>query len=68
MEKQRSRDDKRFTKNGFNYCRSYYEHSAGYVGASISEAMEECGFLKKNKIPFICSQKKVGTSFLSSRY
>ena len=34
--------------SGIKYCRTCYDHLAGYVGVSITEALEQKGYLKKN--------------------
>lgn len=58
MKKQLSKDDKLgVKKNGFNYCRSCYKHLAGYVGVTISEAMEERGYLQKSDSIYLVPEK-----------
>lgn len=42
---------------GVQYCRTCYDHLAGYVGVSIVEALEERGYLKKLEKEYIVSEK-----------
>lgn len=34
-------------RNGIRYCRTCYDHLAGFVGVQFTEAMEAAGFLRK---------------------
>lgn len=42
---------------GVQYCRTCYDHLAGYVGVSMVEALEERGYLKKLEKEYIVSEK-----------
>ena len=50
-------DDKQITKNNFNYCRTCYNHLAGYVGVIIAEAIEEHGYLEKSDTIYSVTEK-----------
>lgn len=39
--------DRQITSRGVKYCRTCYDHLAGYVGVTIAEAMESRGYLTK---------------------
>lgn len=43
--------------NGVKYCRTCYDHLAGYVGVSIIEAMESKGYVKKWDKEYLVSEK-----------
>ena len=57
MKKQLSKDDEQFAKNDFDYCRTCYRHLAGYVGVTISEAMEEQGYVKKSDAIYLVTKR-----------
>lgn len=57
MKKQLSKDDKQVAQNGFNYCRTCYQHLAGYVGVTLAEAMEGRGYLKKSDSIYLVTKK-----------
>lgn len=57
MKKQLTKGDEQSAKNGFNYCRTCYRHLAGYVGVTISEAMEEQGYLKKSDSIYLVTKR-----------
>ena len=44
-------------KNGVKYCRTCYDHLAGFVGVKIVEAMETKGYLKKSNKMYLVSEK-----------
>lgn len=48
---------KQIVTNGVKYCRTCYDHLAGYVGVSIVEAMESKDYLKKNKKEYLVTEK-----------
>jgi DNA-binding transcriptional ArsR family regulator len=43
--------------NGVKYCRTCYDHLAGYVGVTIAEAMEQNGYLKKSENLYLVNKK-----------
>jgi DNA-binding transcriptional ArsR family regulator len=43
--------------NGIKYCRTCYDHLAGFVGVTIAEAMEKKGYLKKSESIYLVTQK-----------
>lgn len=57
MKKQGTMHTKQPTKYGFNYCRTCYNHLAGFVGVAIAEAMEERGYLKKSDAIYLLTDK-----------
>lgn len=44
-------------KTGVKYCRTCYDHLAGYVGVTITEAMVEQGFLIKSENIYLVTKK-----------
>lgn len=48
MKKQHSITAKQGAKSGFYHCRTCYDHLAGYVGVTLTDAMETQGYLKKS--------------------
>ena len=44
-------------KNGVKYCRTCYDHLAGFVGVTIAETFEAKGFLVKSKDMYLVSEK-----------
>lgn len=57
MKKQFSKSEKQSAKSRFNYCRRCYQHLAGQVGVTISEAMEVHGYLKKSEAIYLVTEK-----------
>ncbi len=49
--------EKKILKTGVKYCRTCYDHLAGYVGVAITEAMVKEGFLLKLDIGYLVSEK-----------
>lgn len=49
---------------GIRYCRSCYNHLAGYVGVAFRQSLEKNGFLKKEKDTYQVTQK--GWKWLNS--
>ena len=49
--------DKKLMKTGVKYCRTCYDHLAGYVGVTITEAMVEQGFLIKSENIYLVTKK-----------
>jgi len=45
------------SSNGVKYCRSCYDHLAGFVGVTIAETMEHLGYLKKSESIYLVTQK-----------
>tara|TARA_R110000868_G_scaffold121034_3_gene321185 strand:+ start:85691 stop:86377 length:687 start_codon:yes stop_codon:yes gene_type:complete len=43
--------------SGVKYCRTCYDHLAGYVGVSIAEALEKKGCLEKSATAYIVTSK-----------
>ncbi|KFF10319.1 transcriptional regulator [Chryseobacterium soli] len=43
-------------KNGIKYCRTCYDHLAGFVGVKIVEALETKGYLIKSKNVYLVSE------------
>ena len=39
--------DKQIVRSGIKYCRTCYDHLAGYVGVTITDALVEQGYLKE---------------------
>jgi DNA-binding transcriptional ArsR family regulator len=48
---------KQIVTNGVKYCRTCYDHLAGYVGVSIVEAMESKGYLLKYEKEYRVTEK-----------
>lgn len=44
-------------KNGVKYCRTCYDHLAGFIGVKIVEALETKGCLTKSKNIYLVSEK-----------
>jgi DNA-binding transcriptional ArsR family regulator len=44
-------------KNGVKYCRTCYDHLAGFVGVKIVETLETKGYLIKSKNGYLVSEK-----------
>lgn len=44
-------------KNGVKYCRTCYDHLAGFVGVKIVETLEAKGYLVKSKGIYLVSEK-----------
>jgi DNA-binding transcriptional ArsR family regulator/DNA-binding PadR family transcriptional regulator len=44
-------------KNGVKYCRTCYDHLAGYVGVKIVETLETKGYLTKSKNIYLVTEK-----------
>lgn len=42
---------------GVKYCRTCYDHLAGFVGVSIVEALEANGYIMKNEKAYLVSEK-----------
>jgi DNA-binding transcriptional ArsR family regulator len=51
------KSDKQLTKSGVKYCRTCYDHLAGYVGVKVVEAMEEKGYLTKSNSIYLVTEK-----------
>ncbi|CAM1359761.1 ArsR/SmtB family transcription factor [Tenacibaculum xiamenense] len=51
------KSNKKLAKTGVKYCRTCYDHLAGYVGVMITEAMEEQGYLLKSEKVYLVTQK-----------
>ncbi len=49
--------NKKLVKTGVKYCRTCYDHLAGYVGVTITEAMVEQGFLIKSENIYLVTKK-----------
>jgi DNA-binding transcriptional ArsR family regulator/DNA-binding PadR family transcriptional regulator len=43
--------------NGVKYCRTCYDHLAGFVGVVVAEAMEQKGYLKKSGTVYLVTEK-----------
>lgn len=52
-----SKLNKQLIKTGIKYCRTCYDHLAGYVGVSITEAMVEQGILVKSENIYLVTKK-----------
>lgn len=50
-------EKKAVEKAGMKYCRTCYDHLAGYVGVKIVEAFELKGFIKKSESVYIVTKK-----------
>lgn len=50
-------EKKAVEKAGMKYCRTCYDHLAGYVGVKIVEAFELKGFIKKSESVYIVTEK-----------
>lgn len=44
-------------KNGVKYCRTCYDHLAGFVGVKIVETLEKKGYLTKSEKIYLVSEK-----------
>lgn len=42
---------------GLKYCRTCYDHLAGFVGVKVTEALEQKGFLKKSNKAYLVTEK-----------
>lgn len=49
--------DKKPVKSGVNYCRTCYDHLAGYVGVTLTDTMVEKGFFIPSKNVYLVSEK-----------
>lgn len=56
-EKQNSKLSGQLVKSGIKYCRTCYDHLAGYVGVVITEAMVENGYLVKTENSYLVTKK-----------
>lgn len=56
-DKISSKRNKHIVTNGVRYCRTCYDHLAGYVGVSIVEAMEAKGYLEKREKEYFVTEK-----------
>lgn len=43
--------------NGVKYCRSCYDHMAGFVGVQITEALESKGLIEKSGTDYVVTEK-----------
>ena len=43
-----NKDKKEIAVNGIKFCRTCYDHLAGYVGVKVVEALEQKGYIKKS--------------------
>ena len=43
-----NKDKKEIALNGIKFCRTCYDHLAGYVGVKVVEALEQKGYIKKS--------------------
>ena len=48
---------KQADQNGVKYCRTCYDHLAGFVGVKIVEALETKGYLTKSKNIYLITEK-----------
>ncbi|EKF56357.1 regulatory protein ArsR [Galbibacter marinus] len=53
QDKKRKKD----SKSGVTYCRSCYDHLAGYVGVTLTQAMVKRGYLKPSGKDFLVSSQ-----------
>jgi DNA-binding transcriptional ArsR family regulator len=56
-EKLPAKSNKESINTGVKYCRTCFDHLAGYVGVSITEAMVEKGFLEKSHNLYLVTKK-----------
>jgi hypothetical protein len=42
---------------GMNYCRTCYDHLAGFVGVKVTEALEKKGFITKDGMIYKVTRK-----------
>jgi DNA-binding transcriptional ArsR family regulator len=54
--KDTTKPSKQIVTNGVKYCRTCYDHLAGYVGVSIVEAMELKGYLQKYEKEYLVTE------------
>ncbi len=52
-----SKSNKELIKTGVKYCRSCYDHLAGYVGVAVTEAMVKQGYLIKSDKVYLVTKK-----------
>ncbi len=56
-EKLPTKSNRQLVKTGVKYCRTCYDHLAGYVGVSVTEAMLKQGYLTNSKNSYLVTQK-----------
>jgi DNA-binding transcriptional ArsR family regulator len=56
-EKIVSKDKKTVLTNGITFCRTCYDHLAGFVGVKVVEALEKKTFVKKSGTAYIITEK-----------
>ncbi len=56
-EKIVGRDKKSVAPNGVKFCRTCYDHLAGFVGVKVVEALEKNSFLRKSETAYTVTEK-----------
>lgn len=56
-EKIVGKDKKIVATNGVKFCRTCYDHLAGFVGVKVVEALEKNGFVKKSQTAYTVTEK-----------
>ncbi len=56
-EKLPTKSNRPLVKTGVKYCRTCYDHLAGYVGVLITEAMIKQGYLANSENSYLVTQK-----------
>lgn len=56
-EKSPIKSNKKLINTGVKYCRTCYDHLAGYVGVTITEAMVEQGYLIRSENIYLVTKK-----------
>jgi DNA-binding transcriptional ArsR family regulator len=56
-EKIISKDKKSVATDGIKFCRTCYDHLAGFVGVKVVEALEKKSFLKKSQAAYAVTEK-----------
>lgn len=52
-----SKTKKEPVHNGIKFCRTCYDHLAGFVGVKVAEALELKGIIKKNQATYLVTEK-----------
>jgi DNA-binding transcriptional ArsR family regulator len=56
-DKPSTKVSKEIIKSGVKYCRTCYDHLAGYVGVKLTDTMIEKGFIKSSKNTYDVTEK-----------
>lgn len=56
-DKMATKERKPAAPNGVKFCRTCYDHLAGFVGVKVAEALERKGYMKKTGTAYTVSKK-----------